>query len=197
MSTLQPPRLRLAGARGWVLAALFASQAWAGDGNPAARAPLLPKYRAECAACHIAYPPGMLPAASWQHLMANLPRHYGTDASLDPGTVSELANWLAAGAATSGRRSEPPPDDRITRSAWFVRKHHEVAPATWKPAKRPERRQLRRLSRPGRSRRFQRTRCPHPPLNAPRPSRGPAGASVAVTTHGQLAFSPRSGSSAC
>ena len=24
------------------------------------------------------------------------------------------------------------PQDRITRTAWFVRKHDEVAPATWK-----------------------------------------------------------------
>jgi len=91
----------------------------------------MPKYREECAACHIAYPPGMLPAVSWQRVMVNLPRHYGTDASLDPGTVSALAGWLAANAAASGRRSEPPPEDRITRSAWFVRKHREVAPATW------------------------------------------------------------------
>ena len=28
----------------------------------------------------------------------------------------------------------PPPDDRITRSAWFARKHDEVAPATWRRA---------------------------------------------------------------
>lgn len=126
------PRLRRAGALACVLAALVGSQAWAGDGDRAIRTPLLPKYREECAACHLAYPPGMLPAASWQRVMANLPRHYGTDASLDPATVSALANWLTANAATSGRTSEPPPEDRITRSAWFVRKHHEVAPATWK-----------------------------------------------------------------
>ena len=126
------PRLRRSGALACVLAALVGSQAWASDGDRATRTALLPKYREECAACHLAYPPGMLPAASWQRVMANLPRHYGTDASLDPATVSALANWLAANAATSGRRSEPPPEDRITRSAWFVRKHHEVAPATWK-----------------------------------------------------------------
>ena len=28
-----------------------------------ARIPLLPKYQQECSACHVAYPPGMLPAA--------------------------------------------------------------------------------------------------------------------------------------
>ena len=128
------PRLRLrrqAGAWACAFAGLFVAQAWADDGDRVSRTPLLPKYREECAACHIAYPPGMLPAASWQRVMANLPRHYGTDASLDPGTVSALAGWLAANAGTSGHRSEPPPEDRITRSPWFVRKHREVAPATW------------------------------------------------------------------
>ncbi|MEJ8813175.1 diheme cytochrome c [Variovorax ureilyticus] len=115
-----------------MLAALFGSTSWADEKGGAARVPLLPKYREECAACHISYPPGMLPAASWQRIMATLPRHYGTDASLDPATVSALAGWLSANASTSGRRSEPPPEDRITRSAWFVREHREVSPAIWK-----------------------------------------------------------------
>lgn len=124
-------RSRRAGMWVCALVALAGSQAWAGEGDRAARTPLLAKYREECAACHIAYPPGMLPAASWQRVMANLPRHFGTDASLDPGTVNALAGWLTANAAASGRRSDPPPEDRITRSAWYVRKHHEVSPATW------------------------------------------------------------------
>ena len=115
-----------------VLAALFASQAWADGGSRLARAPLLPKYAQERAACHLAYPPAMLPAASWQRVMANLPRHYGTDASLDPATASALAAWLTANAATGARGREPPPDDRITRSGWFSREHHELAASTWK-----------------------------------------------------------------
>ncbi|SCK50994.1 Dihaem cytochrome c [Variovorax sp. HW608] len=119
---------------GWVglAVALLGAQVWADEGARSARVPLLPKYTQECAACHIAYPPGLMPAASWQRVTANLPRHYGTDALLDPATVSALADWLTANAARDGRRSEPPPDDRITRSAWFIRKHREVAAATWK-----------------------------------------------------------------
>jgi hypothetical protein len=74
----------------------------------------------------------MLPAASWQHLMNNLPRHYGTDASLDAASVKELSTWLAANAGTYKRVREEPPEDRITRSAWFIRKHDEVPAATWK-----------------------------------------------------------------
>jgi hypothetical protein len=105
---------------------------YAGDSGRALRAPLLATYQQECAACHLAYPPGLLPAPSWKRILNNLPHHYGTDASLDPGTVKELDAWLAAHAGTYKRVAEPPPEDRITRSAWFVRKHREIGAATWR-----------------------------------------------------------------
>jgi mono/diheme cytochrome c family protein len=94
------------------------------------------KYQQECAACHIAYPPGMMPAASWQHLMANLGKHFGTDASLDDATLHELNGWLKSTAGTYKRVSEEPPQDRITKSAWFLRKHRddEVPASAWKRA---------------------------------------------------------------
>ena len=96
--------------------------------------PQLPAYQQECAACHLAYPPGLLPAASWQRLMANLPRHFGTDASLDAPTLKTLSAFLAANAGSYkkvARDPAPPPDDRISQSAWFVREHREVDRATW------------------------------------------------------------------
>src|SRR3989344_6200999 len=46
-------------------------------------------YTQECAACHTAYPPGLLPAASWNRVMTGLAQHYGTDASLDAATVRQ------------------------------------------------------------------------------------------------------------
>lgn len=105
------------------------------DGDSrAAKLPLLPIYKAECAACHIAYPPGLLPAASWQRLMTQLPHHFGTDASLDAATVAALSTWLTANAAAGRRAAPPPAEDRITRSAWFTRKHDEVPAATWQRA---------------------------------------------------------------
>jgi len=48
-------------------------------------------YQQECAACHLAYPPGLLPAASWQRPMGNLPKHFGTEASLDATTLQTLS----------------------------------------------------------------------------------------------------------
>lgn len=110
----------------------FATGASADDGPRAAPLPLLPSYKAECAACHIAYPPGLLPAASWQRLMTQLPNHFGTDASLDAAAVAALSTWLTANAAQGRRAAPSPAEDRITRSAWFTRKHDDVPAATWK-----------------------------------------------------------------
>ena len=116
-----------------VVVALVASHAaLAGDDRRAPSVAPLPKYKQECAACHVAFPPGMLPADSWRRLLGNLPHHYGTDASLDTATANELAAWLAANAGTYKRVREAPPEDRITRSAWFIRKHDEVPSAVWK-----------------------------------------------------------------
>ncbi|MDP1783422.1 MAG: diheme cytochrome c, partial [Hydrogenophaga sp.] len=99
--------------------------------------PMMPRnvpqaYTQECAACHTAYPPGMLPARSWQRVMSGLDQHYGTDASLDAATVTQLGQWLQTHAGTYKRVNEELPQDRITRSAWFERKHRHLEPAVRK-----------------------------------------------------------------
>lgn len=55
--------------------------------------------RAECGACHMAYPPILLPAASWDAIMGDLSNHFGEDASLDEATTVAIADWLRANAA--------------------------------------------------------------------------------------------------
>jgi hypothetical protein len=91
-------------------------------------------YAQECASCHMAYPPGMLPAGSWQRMLSGLDKHYGTDASLDTATTQQLVAWLRANAGTSKRVREEPAQDRITRTAWFERKHRQIQPAVWRLA---------------------------------------------------------------
>lgn len=105
---------------------------FASEREHASRAPWPAAYRQECAACHVAYPPGMLPATSWARLMNNLPRHFGTDASFDAQEVQRLSQWLQSQA--DGRRQAPPPptQDRITRTPWFEREHRHIEPATWR-----------------------------------------------------------------
>ncbi len=114
--------------------ALLGQAAWADGDKHARRAPPLPAYEKECGACHVAFPVGLLPAQSWQHLMANLPRHYGTDASLDTASANAIGVWLAANAGSGKRAAEAPPEDRITRGRWFQREHREVSAATWQLA---------------------------------------------------------------
>lgn len=94
-------------------------------------AKVLPSYTAECAACHTAYPPGMLPAKSWQRIMKGLDQHYGSDASLDAKTVAEIGQWLQTHAGTYKRVAEEPPQNRLTKSAWFEHKHRKIEPAVW------------------------------------------------------------------
>lgn len=114
------------------LAALWQPPARADDHGR--NAVVLPMYVQECGACHAPFPPGLLPADSWQRLMSDLPRHYGTDASLDTATRTALSVWLTAHAGTGKRARTAPPEDRITRSDWFVREHREVPAAAWKRA---------------------------------------------------------------
>jgi nitrate/TMAO reductase-like tetraheme cytochrome c subunit len=92
------------------------------------------KHQQECSSCHVAYPPGLLPAASWARVMNNLGKHYGTDASLDAASTQEISHWLQANAGGDKRAREEPPQDRISKANWFVRQHDEVSAATWKRA---------------------------------------------------------------
>ncbi|WP_332813144.1 diheme cytochrome c [Ramlibacter sp.] len=116
-----------------LLPLLLAAAPWAAraDSRPMP-AQVPPAYPAECGSCHLAFPPGALPARSWLRMMSGLDDHYGTDASLDAATVQQLSGWLADNAGSWKRVREQPPQDRITRSEWFERKHRRIEPAAWK-----------------------------------------------------------------
>ncbi len=87
----------------------------------------MPKsYEAECASCHMAYPPGLLSEKSWQNVMSSLNKHFGTDASIDQKDQIEISNWLKKNATTRQKYSELAPENRITKTSWFIRKHDEI-----------------------------------------------------------------------
>jgi hypothetical protein len=92
----------------------------------------LPKYQQECGACHLAFPADMLPAPAWQRVMKGLKQHFGVDASLDAATAAELSAWLGAHADSEQGAANGPPQNRISRTDWFVREHGEVTAVTWK-----------------------------------------------------------------
>jgi hypothetical protein len=89
-------------------------------------------WKEECGSCHIAYPPPLLPAQSWQQVMSALDRHFGTDASLDPAVAAEIGAYLERYSGQARRAQAAPNNLRITQTGWFVHEHDEVPPAAWK-----------------------------------------------------------------
>jgi len=95
-----------------------------------------PSYAQECGSCHFAYPPGLLPAASWQRIMDRLTDHFGDNAELSADTAAEIREYLlvnAADRAGIGRSAgfsrydtgwAPPL--RITETPYFMAKHREL-----------------------------------------------------------------------
>ena len=98
-------------------------------------------WQQECASCHLAYSPALLPRVSWQRMMGGLEQHFGENASLDPATQADILRFLEANAADSGRSrmgdkvmqrtDKNAAPLRITATRWFVKKHDEVPRATW------------------------------------------------------------------
>ncbi len=100
------------------------------------RLPLPPdtpaSYAAECGSCHLAYPPALLAAHDWRRVMAGLDNHFGSDAAVDGKKGAEIKSFLerhAGNAAKLGSAGDPP---RISTTARFVRKHHEVPAKLWR-----------------------------------------------------------------
>jgi nitrate/TMAO reductase-like tetraheme cytochrome c subunit len=91
-------------------------------------------YEAECASCHMAYPPALLGQKNWKSMMSGLDKHFGTDASLDAKTQAEITQWLIKNAATREKYAAFAPENRVTKTAWFIRKHDEVRIDVWKRA---------------------------------------------------------------
>jgi hypothetical protein len=113
---------------GTALAAqLHAATAGEGSWGAAAHA----GWQDECATCHVAYPPRLLPAASWRQLMGTLDRHFGSDATIDPALARDISAFLERNAGRPERLRADAAVPRVTRTEWFVRKHDEVPAAVW------------------------------------------------------------------
>lgn len=99
-------------------------------------------WKTECASCHMLYQPGLLPERSWTKMMNNLEQHFGENAALDDKTKKEITDFLVSNASDKSysRRgqkilktinaNETPL--RISETRYFIRKHDEVSPETYK-----------------------------------------------------------------
>ncbi len=94
-------------------------------------------YIKECASCHFAYQPGLLPARSWEKVMKNLDNHFKTDASLEPEDNKRILDYLVANSAekfTQYKRSKkinasiPSTETPIavTETRYFIKKHKRI-----------------------------------------------------------------------
>jgi Dihaem cytochrome c len=94
--------------------------------------------KAECSACHMAFPAGLLPARSWEAIMKELPNHFGEDASLAPALASAITAYLVANANDAGgkqrgfarRVAADQVPLRITELPGFMREHGSFPDST-------------------------------------------------------------------
>mgnify|MGYP003572087236 FL=1 len=94
-------------------------------------------YAEECGACHFAYQPGLMPARSWQQLMANLEEHFGENAELETEEQTALTDYLVKNAAEFSKHkrsvkimrslSTDKTPLRITEIPYMVRKHDDLS----------------------------------------------------------------------
>lgn len=101
-------------------------------GRPVLPAQSNAKWQQECSACHMAFPPGLLPAASWKKVMQGLNQHFGTDASLSPQDTAEITDFLVKNPSNRWTSNAAPL--RVTQGEWFKSKHlnsGKIAPAVW------------------------------------------------------------------
>jgi hypothetical protein len=95
-------------------------------------------YAEECGGCHLAYPPGLLPAASWKILLNQLGDHFGDNAELAEQDRAAILDYLQTNSAdkSSHRLSnkimkslsgEQTPM-RITEVPYIKREHRELPP---------------------------------------------------------------------
>jgi mono/diheme cytochrome c family protein len=92
-------------------------------------------WKTECSACHLAYPPSLLPAKSWRAVMSGLDKHFGSDASLTAAESKEISLFLVENAGEDRNSSSKKPLLRITQTNWFLNEHDEVSKRTWKNPK--------------------------------------------------------------
>jgi len=93
-------------------------------------------YTNECSSCHMAYPPGLLPAGSWQKIMSGLDSHFGDNAELDSESLKLISEFLISNSAdnSSYRRSRKiirglntkDAPIRISELPYIKREHHEI-----------------------------------------------------------------------
>ena len=92
-------------------------------------------YQEECGSCHLAYPPGLLPSASWNAIMNGLDDHFGDNAELPSNLNAQIMAFVDAHASDRGDRmknarllrdTKGDTPLRITELPYFKAEHDEI-----------------------------------------------------------------------
>jgi cytochrome b len=103
-----------------------------------------PVFVKECGSCHTLYPPTLLPKESWKKLMADLPNHFGDDASLDSADHQTILAYLLAHSAETSNQEmsvkmmqslDKPDMIAITQTPFWKRAHREISADIFKSDK--------------------------------------------------------------
>jgi hypothetical protein len=112
----------------------------------AAPAPGLPPatldaaYAEQCGSCHSPFNPSLAPAAVWRAILADLPHHFGQDASLgDPALQKHILDYLVANSAEHWdtlpahrfMQRDPANPRRITATPYWKHEHAGIADAVF------------------------------------------------------------------
>ena len=98
-----------------------------------------PAWRKECGECHEAFHPTLLPAESWQQIMASLDDHFGEDASLPAEKTDAILAFLKANSAETSdslpanrfRQVNAARPTEITATPFWTAKHGGIADAVF------------------------------------------------------------------
>jgi mono/diheme cytochrome c family protein len=98
------------------------------------------EYKESCGNCHMAYPAGLLPEASWRKILNNANDHFGTELTLDETEKAHVSAYLSANAADRNggkigkkimRYLDSHAPERISTLPYIQRKHRKIAPAVF------------------------------------------------------------------
>jgi cytochrome b len=98
-----------------------------------------PVFAEQCGACHLAFPPSLAPASTWNGILADLQHHFGADATLSSEQVTHIRGWLDANAAGHWdtlpshllRTQAADGSLRITDTPGWRQRHRDIAEAVF------------------------------------------------------------------
>lgn len=125
-SSSDPRTLRIVTASVLLLAAIAAATTALADEMERVPPVAHATTKKECGECHMAFQPGLLPAASWNRVMDGLADHFGDRATLPAAVAADIRAYLTRNAGRGDGRLL-----RITEQRWWLHEH-DVRADVWR-----------------------------------------------------------------